>query len=207
MKKAKKTNKSEFSNKKISKAKRPCSGSAAVHDVESVGSKSGNTAVTNPEELLDFAVAVAVRLQSCGAETYRVEETVVRIIEAYGIDKSDVFVIPGSIFAGLEDENGQVYSKIRRVKNIDTLLDGVEMYSAFCRFVRRGSFCVKPKKAYANTNCRLRISATSSLRRVLLCFSAERCVTLSVPGSAALRSGFVFRAWVFCTPTRSSKPS
>ena len=67
MKKAKKTNKSEFSNKKISTAKRPCSGSAAVHDVESAGSKSGNTAVTNPEELLDFAVAVAVRLQSCGA--------------------------------------------------------------------------------------------------------------------------------------------
>lgn len=133
MKKAKKTNKSEFSNKKISTAKRPCSGSAAVHDVESAGSKSGNTAVTNPEELLDFAVAVAVRLQSCGAETYRVEETVVRIIEAYGIDKSDVFVIPGSIFAGLEDENGQVYSKIRRVKDIDTVLDGVEMYSAFCR--------------------------------------------------------------------------
>ena len=89
--------------------------------------------MTNPEELLDFAVAVAVRLQSCGAETYRVEETVVRIIEAYGIDKSDVFVIPGSIFAGLEDENGQVYSKIRRVKDIDTVLDGVEMYSAFCR--------------------------------------------------------------------------
>lgn len=57
MKKAKKTNKSEFSNKKISTAKRPCSGSAAVHDVESAGSKSGNTAVTNPEELLDFAVA------------------------------------------------------------------------------------------------------------------------------------------------------
>ena len=189
MKKAKKTNKSEFSNKKISTV-------------------SGNTAVTNPEELLDFAVAVAVRLQSCGAETYRVEETVVRIIEAYGIDKSDVFVIPGSIFAGLEDENGQVYSKIRRVKNIDTILDGVELYSAFCRrIVRRGSFCVKPKKAYANTNCRSRISATFSLRRVLLCFSAERCVTLSVPGSAALRSGFVFRAWVFCTPTRSSKPS
>ena len=101
MKKAKKTNKSEFSNKKISTAKTPRSGSAAVHDVESAGSKSGNTAVTNPEELLDFAVAVAVRLQSCGAETYRVEQTVVRIIEAYGIDKSDVFVIPGSIFVGL----------------------------------------------------------------------------------------------------------
>ena len=52
MKKAKKTNKSEFSNKKISTAKRPCSGSAAVRDVESAGSKRGNTAVTNPEELL-----------------------------------------------------------------------------------------------------------------------------------------------------------
>ena len=135
MKKAKKTNKSEFSNKKISTA-------------------SGNTAVTNPEELLDFAVAVAVRLQSCGAETYRVEETVVRIIEAYGIDKSDVFVIPGSIFAGLEDENGQVYSKIRRVKNIDTLLDGVELYSAFCRRI-----CAKSGKAARS------ISTTASCRR------------------------------------------
>ena len=64
MKKAKKTNKSEFSNKKISTAKTPRSGSAAVHDVESAGSKGGNTAVTNPEELLDFAVAVAVRCKA-----------------------------------------------------------------------------------------------------------------------------------------------
>lgn len=171
--------------------------------------------MTNPEELLDFAVAVAVRLQSCGAETYRVEETVVRIIEAYGIDKSDVFVIPGSIFAGLEDENGQVYSKIRRVKNIDTLLDGVEMYSAFCRRICAETPPVRQAR-------QLLRETEKSIRKYKLpiaylgyfliaagfaVFSAERCVTLSVPDSAALRSGFVFRAWVFCTPTRSSKPS
>ncbi|MBQ4429060.1 MAG: threonine/serine exporter family protein [Clostridia bacterium] len=87
----------------------------------------------NHEELLEFAVALANRLQSCGAETYRVEDTITRIIEAYGYKKVDVFVIPNCIIAGLETDEGDVETKIRRLKSSDTMLDGIEKYSALCR--------------------------------------------------------------------------
>lgn len=87
----------------------------------------------NPEELLEFAVALANRLQSCGAETYRVEDTITRIIEAYGYKKVDVFVIPNCIIAGLETDDGDVETKVRRLKSSDTMLDGIEKYSALCR--------------------------------------------------------------------------
>ncbi len=39
----------------------------------------------NYEELLDLTVDLAFQLQNCGAETYRVEEAVVRLLEAYGV--------------------------------------------------------------------------------------------------------------------------
>ncbi|MBR4435437.1 MAG: threonine/serine exporter family protein [Clostridia bacterium] len=85
------------------------------------------------EELLEFAVALANRLQSCGAETYRVEETITRIIEAYGQKKVDVFVIPNCIIAGLETNDGEIITKMRRLRSGDMMIDGIEKYSALCR--------------------------------------------------------------------------
>ena len=85
------------------------------------------------EELLEFAVSLANKLQACGAETYRVEETINRIIEAYGVERVDAFVIPSSIMASLETDDGKILTKIRRLKSSETMLDGVERYSALCR--------------------------------------------------------------------------
>lgn len=84
-------------------------------------------------ELLEFAVSLANKLQACGAETYRVEETLSRIIEAYGVKKTDSFVIPSCIMASLETEDGQVLTKIRRLKSGETLIDGIERYIALSR--------------------------------------------------------------------------
>ena len=85
------------------------------------------------EELLEFAVSLANKLQACGAETYRVEETIDRIVEAYGIERVDAFVIPSCIMASLETDDGRILTKIRRLKNCETMLDGIERYSALCR--------------------------------------------------------------------------
>ena len=78
------------------------------------------------EELLEFAVSLANKLQACGAETYRVEETINRIIEAYGVERVDAFVIPSSIMASLETDEGLIVTKIRRLKSGETMLDGIE---------------------------------------------------------------------------------
>ena len=85
------------------------------------------------EMLLEFTVALAHRLQACGAETYRVEETIKRIIEAYGVKKVDAFVIPSCIMASLEPEDGPVLTKLRRIDGGGTMLDGIERYSALAR--------------------------------------------------------------------------
>ena len=85
------------------------------------------------EELLEFAVSLAKKLQACGAETYRVEESISRIMEAYGVKKNDSFVIPGCIMASIETEDGRILTKIRRLKSGDTVLDGIERYSSLCR--------------------------------------------------------------------------
>jgi uncharacterized membrane protein YjjP (DUF1212 family) len=85
------------------------------------------------EELLEFAVSLANKLQACGAETYRVEETINRIVAAYGVERVDAFVIPSSIMASLETDEGQIITKIRRLKNSETMLDGIERYTALSR--------------------------------------------------------------------------
>lgn len=85
------------------------------------------------EELLEFAVSLANKLQVCGAETYRVEETINRIVAAYGVERVDAFVIPSSIMASLETDEGQIITKIRRLKNSETMLDGIERYTALSR--------------------------------------------------------------------------
>ena len=85
------------------------------------------------EQLLELTVSLSNKLQACGAETYRVEETIVRIVEAYGVERVDAFVIPNSIMASLETDAGQIVTKIRRLKSSETMLDGIERYSALCR--------------------------------------------------------------------------
>ena len=85
------------------------------------------------EELLELAVSLANKLQACGAETYRVEETINRVIEAYGVERVDAFVIPSSVMASLETDDGLILTKIRRLKGGETMLDGIERYSALCR--------------------------------------------------------------------------
>ncbi len=85
------------------------------------------------EQLLEFAVSLANKLQACGAETYRVEDTITRIIEAYGVKRVDAFVIPSCIMASLETDEGQILTKIRRLQGGGTMLDGIERYTSLCR--------------------------------------------------------------------------
>ncbi len=85
------------------------------------------------EELLEFVVSLANKLQACGAETYRVEETINRIAEAYGVERVDAFVIPNSVMASIETDGGRILTKIRRLKSGETMLDGIERFTTLSR--------------------------------------------------------------------------
>ena len=64
--------------------------------------------------LLDLATDVGYELAMCGAETFRVEESISRILAAYGID-SEVFAIPNYLIVSTLDPDGSPVTRMRRI--------------------------------------------------------------------------------------------
>ena len=67
------------------------------------------------EELLNFATALGYRLQMAGAEIYRVEESVRRVLTAYGVPTGEVFAIPNCLTASIATPGRHPLTRIRRV--------------------------------------------------------------------------------------------
>ena len=63
--------------------------------------------------LTDLAATMGYHLAMSGAETFRVEDTVHRILGAYGIE-CEVFAIPNSISVSLEAANGKPLMVLRQ---------------------------------------------------------------------------------------------
>jgi uncharacterized membrane protein YjjP (DUF1212 family) len=87
--------------------------------------------------LLDTTVDLGYELAMCGAETYRVEESVSRILATYGI-QSEVFAIPNCLIVSIETPTGKPMTRMRRIGPHGNNLDGVERLSALSR-----SICAK----------------------------------------------------------------
>ncbi len=84
------------------------------------------------EDLLELALSVGYHLQTCGAEIYRVEESVNRILSAYGVP-GDVFAIPNCLMVTVCPDGGEPMSRIRRVNRDGTDIDSIERYYHLCR--------------------------------------------------------------------------
>lgn len=87
-------------------------------------------------KLLDTAMEVGYRLAMCGAETYRIEESVNRILAAYGIE-AETFAIPNCLHASICDEDGNPITRMRRIGYHGSDLDSVEKFSDLSRRICR----------------------------------------------------------------------
>lgn len=85
-------------------------------------------------KLLDFATDLGYELSMSGAETYRVEESVYRILTAYGVE-SEVFAIPNCLIVSITSPEGHPMTYMRRIGIHGNDLDSVERYSALGRRV------------------------------------------------------------------------
>jgi len=85
--------------------------------------------------LLDLATNLGYELAMAGAETFRVEESIQRVMAAYGV-QAEVFAIPNYLIVSIIDDNGKPITKMRRIGHHGNNLDAVEKYSnlsrAFC---------------------------------------------------------------------------
>ncbi len=82
--------------------------------------------------LLELATDMGYRLAMNGAETFRIEESIRRILAAYNID-SEVFAIPNCLTVSIETPDGKPITRMRRVGFHGNDLDSVEKYSNLSR--------------------------------------------------------------------------
>ena len=83
-------------------------------------------------KLLDLACDLGYELAMCGAETFRVEESINLVLKAYDIE-AEVFVIPSCMHISIEPVIGRPLTRMRRIGEHGNDLDGVERFSGLSR--------------------------------------------------------------------------
>lgn len=83
-------------------------------------------------KLLDLTTELGYQLAMAGAETFRVEESIVRVLHAYGIE-AEVFAIPNCLHISIEPVIGRPLTRMRRIGNHGNDLDSVERFTNLSR--------------------------------------------------------------------------
>lgn len=91
------------------------------------------------DKLLELAVELGCTLMSSGAEIYRVEESMSRLLHAYRLHTAEVFAIPSCIIVSVTDPDGHVITCMRRIASRGADVERLERTNALCR-----SLCAQP---------------------------------------------------------------
>ncbi len=84
-------------------------------------------------EILKTAVNAGFLMLSNGGETYRVEDTIMRIITASGIHEAGVFATTTGVFASIEEDGGEIVTLVKRVKERTYNLEKIALINDISR--------------------------------------------------------------------------
>ena len=82
--------------------------------------------------LMDLVINLGYKLAMCGAETFRVEESINLILKAYSLD-AEAFAIPNCLTVSIKTEGGKPMTRMRRIGHHGNDLDAVERYTNLSR--------------------------------------------------------------------------
>ena len=82
--------------------------------------------------LLDMATDLGYELAMSGAETFRIEESISRILQSYGVE-AEVFAIPNYLIVSITTDSGKPITRMRRIGHHGNDLDSVEKFSGLSR--------------------------------------------------------------------------
>ena len=82
--------------------------------------------------LLDMATDLGYELAMSGAETFRVEESISRVLASYGLE-AEVFAIPNYLIVSILTEDGTPITRMRRIGHHGNDLDSVEKFNGLSR--------------------------------------------------------------------------
>ncbi len=84
------------------------------------------------DTLLDLVAELGYNLAMAGAETFRIEDSINRILATYGIE-SEVFAIPNCMTISIHTADGKSATRIKRIGFHGNDLDSVEKYNSLSR--------------------------------------------------------------------------
>lgn len=93
--------------------------------------------------ILDLGVDIGHLLLRSGAETYRVEDTVYRVIAYYGGKEINVYAVPNCLIVSAEDDKERIYNRLKRVGRRSTDLGRVRSANELSRQITAGKLSMK----------------------------------------------------------------
>lgn len=155
-------------------------------------SSSERHGVMNIKLLADTALLAGEIMLESGAETYRVEETMTRILKISGLSRCDVFVVSTGIYLTLDDATIDAISLVRHVAERSTNLGNIVAVNAISRRVCVCDLTVEQafedlnklrnEKRYSNWLRYLCMIITSASFTVLLGATALECFLAATNG-------------------------
>ena len=89
------------------------------------------------DDLLEYTLELGKCMLQCGAEVRRVEDTIIRVVRAYGAEYSEVFSVTAFVLVTVKWENGHKSTQTKRVKEFETNLQKLEEYNELARYICR----------------------------------------------------------------------
>ena len=96
----------------------------------------------NVKKIVDMALEAGRILLKNGGEIFRVEETITRICNHYGIEKVDIFTLSHGLFVSAEDEKGEVYTRVKHIPLAGSHLGIVADVNELSRQIAEGKVTV-----------------------------------------------------------------
>ena len=89
----------------------------------------------NYEKLVQGILNIGEAMLQCGAEIFRVEDSLYRMYKSYGFVKYDVYVIPSNIQVTVESLEGEILTQIRHIESTGADYDRLNYLNALSRYV------------------------------------------------------------------------
>ncbi|MBQ1818440.1 MAG: threonine/serine exporter family protein [Clostridia bacterium] len=86
------------------------------------------------EKTLGLLLDLGTHMMGCGAETHRVEDSLYRLLAAYGFTQANVWVVPSNIQATAVDPEGRIHTQIRHVRSIEVDFDRLDSLNSVSRY-------------------------------------------------------------------------
>lgn len=102
--------------------------------------------------LLDLATDLGYELAMSGAETFRVEDSIERVLNSYHVS-AEVFAIPNFLIVGIITDTGKPLTRMRRIGNHGNNLDAVERLNALSRKICQETPVPTEAKEWLNSVC------------------------------------------------------